>query len=420
MSAGDPPNPEPINAEAALRESEYRYRNLFQAMAASFWELDFTGVGAMLRELRAQGVKDYGAHMNANPALVRDMMRGTRVLDVNEQTVRLFGRGDKAELLGTLEPFWPEASTWVFTGSVLAAVSGQPSYVRECKLRALDGREFDTLFTACFPPESVANGKLLVGVIDISERVKAQAMLQQVQAEFAHAARVSMLGELTASIAHEVNQPLAAIAANAAAGLRWLDRPEPDVAEVRAITQRIIADAERAAATIARVRDMAGHRTPALKQLAINGAIEEAMLFLRHELHAHDVALEYVLTPGLPAVLADRTQVQQVIVNLAMNALQSMAQVEGRRVLRVSSAQDGACVRVSVEDSGPGLAAAHEARLFQSFFTTKANGMGMGLAICRSIIEALGGRISASNRTEGGACFSFTLPAAQWGDHTSV
>lgn len=399
--------------EAALRDSEYRYRNLFQAMAASFWELDFTPVGAMLRQLRADGVKDYAAYFAEHPEFVRAMMRATHVIDVNDQTVALFGRGDKAELLRPLDDFWPEESNHVYAASVIAAVTGNPSYATECKLRKLNGETFDALFTACFASETVAAGKLLIGVIDISERVRAQAMLAQVQAEFAHAARVSMLGELTASIAHEINQPLAAIATNASAGLRWLDRSEPDVAEVRALTQRIIADAQRAAEIISRVRAMAGHRAPEPTALAINGVIEEAMQFLAHELQGRQVTLTLALARGLPLVLADRTQLQQVIVNLAINAVQAMIQNgERQRRLIVRTALQDSAINVSIEDNGPGVAAAHQGRIFDSFFTTKSNGMGMGLPICRSIIEASGGAIGVRNIEGGGAAFSFTLPAA--------
>lgn len=407
MSDGEHPGQ---TAEDALRESEYRYRNLFQAMAASFWELDFTPVGGMLRELRTQGVKDYASYFAEHPEFVRAMMRATRVIDVNDQTVALFGRGDKAEMLRPLDDYWPEESNHVYAASVLAAVTGKASYATECKLRKLSGETFDAVFTACFATEAVAAGKLLIGVIDISERVRAQAMLAQVQAEFAHAARVSILGELTASIAHEINQPLAAIATNASAGLRWLDRPEPDVVEVRTLTQRIIADAQRAADIISRVRAMAGHRAPEPAPLAINGVIEEAMQFLAHELQSQSVTLTLTLARGLPLVLADRTQLQQVIVNLAVNAVQAMAQKDMTRRLTLRTVLDDAAIRVSVEDNGPGVDAAHHPRIFDSFFTTKSNGMGMGLPICRSIIETSGGAISVRNLESGGAAFSFTLP----------
>jgi len=401
------------SAEAALRESEYRYRNLFQAMAASFWELDFTEVGAMLRQLRGASVKDYADYFTRNPDFVRAMMRATRVIDVNDQTVALFGRGEKAELLQALDTFWPESSSHVYAASVIAAVSGKPSFATECKLRTIDGREFDALFTACFAPETVADGRLLIGVIDISERVRAQDMLQRVQAEFAHAARVSMLGELTASIAHEVNQPLAAIATNASAGLRWLDRPEPDLEEVRALAARIAADARRAADIIARVRDMAAHRAPERAPLSLNGVIEEACVFLRHELQARKVELTLNLARDLPPVIADRTQLQQVVVNLAVNAAQAMQNNDDRpRALTITSTHADGALRVIVEDTGPGIAPDHARRLFESFFTTKDNGMGMGLPISRSIVEAHGGAISAHNRDAGGAAFVVTLPAA--------
>lgn len=399
------------NAEDALRESEYRYRNLFQAMAASFWELDFTPVGAMLRALRKQGVGDLPAYFAEHPDFVREMMRETRVIDVNEQTVALFGRGEKAELMRPLDAYWPEESNHVYAASVIASITGKPSYAAECKLRKLSGETFDALFTACFAPETVANGKLLIGVIDISERVRAQDMLRKVQAEFAHAARVSILGELTASIAHEVNQPLAAIATNASAGLRWLNRAEPDVGEVRALTQRIIADAERAAEIVARVRAMASRSAPAPTPISVNGVIEEAVLFLAHELQGQSVSLTLALQKSLPSVLADRIQLQQVVVNLAVNAVQAMGQTApaARRLTIASRLQDG-LIHVSVEDSGPGVAPAHEGRLFESFFTTKSSGMGMGLPICRSILESCGGAISVRNLEGGGACFAFTLP----------
>ncbi len=399
------------SAEEKLRESEYRYRNLFQAMAASFWELDFSSVGAMLRDLRKQGVADFAAYFAENPAFVREMMHVTRVIDVNDQTVALFGRGDKREMLQPLDVYWPEESNAVYAASVLAAVSGRPSYATECKLRRLNGETFDALFTACFAPEAVANGKLLIGVIDISERVQAQAMLRQVQAEFAHAARVSMLGELTASIAHEVNQPLAAIATNASAGLRWLDRAEPDINEVRALTKRIIADAERAADIIARVRSMVGHRTPAPASVAVNGVVDEAMMFLAHELQAHQITLRLVLAKGLPPIQADRVQLQQVIVNLAVNAIQAMAQTaQAARTLAVSTICRDDVVAIDVEDAGPGIDLSQQHRLFESFYSTKSNGMGMGLPICRSIVESYGGAISVRNRVEGGACFTVTFP----------
>lgn len=396
-------------SERALVASERRYQNLFQAMAVAFLEVDFTGVRALLRSWREVGVGDFRQHFRDNPDCIRDIMRATRIVDVNEQTVALFGRGNKEELLGTTEPTWPRESWPAYAEAILSALEGKPSFSVETPLTRLDGSKFDAHFTVWYSTEDRSHG--LAGVIDISERVRAQAMLNQVQADFAHAARVSMLGELTASIAHEVNQPLAAIATNGEAGLRWLGRPQPDVEEVRELTKRVVSDARRAADIISRIRSMATRGAPEHAALSIDDVVREALAFLRHEAQSRGVALQHHPLDGAPQILADRTQLQQVVVNLAVNAMQAMTQSPDRRLV-FRTALEGSAVMCAVEDSGPGIAADHFSRLFESFFTTKDGGMGMGLPICRSIIEAHGGRISAANNVAGGARFAFTLPAA--------
>jgi PAS domain S-box-containing protein len=399
-------------AEEALRKSEHRYRNLFQAMAASFWELDFSPVGEMLYRLKKSGaVENFAKYFADHPEFVRDMMRATRVVDVNDQTVAIFGRGDKAELLQTVEPFWPEASTSVFAASVIAAITDRPNYATETRLRTIEGRQFPALFTACFPPDTMNKGTLLVGVIDISEQVAARTALAHMQSELAHASRVSMLGELAASIAHEVNQPLAAIGANGAAGLRWLSREEPDLGEIESLMTRVVADSRRAADIISRIRAMASGGVAQLATVSMKEIAEDTLVFLEHELQRKGVRLTLSVEPALPDLTADRIQLQQVLVNLAMNAIQAIsgkADQEKHVAFKCKRTPDG--IAVSVEDTGPGIAPDHLPRLFDSFFTTRSEGMGMGLAISRSIVEGLGGSISASNRPTGGACFLVTLP----------
>lgn len=401
-------------AEAALKWTEFRYRNLFQAMAASFWELDFRPVGAMLKALHGRGVTDLPRHFAANPGFVREMMRVTRIVEVNDETVKLFGGGDRAAMGDSVEPFWPEAFAHVYAASVVAAVSGAPNFASETRFRRTDGSEFDALFTACFPREGVSRGALLIGVIDISERTRAQAALQRLQADFAHASRVSMLGELTASIAHEVNQPLAAIATNGSAGLRWLGRDDVDLAVVRRLMERVVDDAQRAAGIVGRVRDMAANRSPAVGPVPLGEAVAEVEIFLRHETQAQGATVSVALPSGLPDVRADRTQLQQVLVNLIVNAMQAMSQADSlRREVSVSArAVEDGMIEVAVEDSGPGLPPDLDERLFDSFFTTRSEGLGMGLAICRSIVESHGGRIWAGAAPGGGARFTFSLLAA--------
>ncbi|MEI9929499.1 MAG: ATP-binding protein [Rhizomicrobium sp.] len=270
------------------------------------------------------------------------------------------------------------------------------------KIRTFDDQICEVLYVAYFPEAFNQNALGLSCLVDISDRVKAQAMLAQVQAEFAHAARVSMLGELTASIAHEVNQPLGAILTNGEAALRWLDRPTPDLKELRALSARTIADARRAADVIRRIRGMATHSGPEQSPLTLNSVIEDVMLFLRPELARHQVDAELDLAADLPEVIADRVQLQQVFANLAVNAMHAMANGTQKKLVIRTTQLESQAVCAEIEDTGPGIAVENLDRLFQSFFTTKEGGMGIGLAICRSIIEAHGGRIEAANLASGG------------------
>ena len=265
-------------------------------------------------------------------------------------------------------------------------------------------------------------------VQDVTQRRLSEMALGEARSELAHVTRVTTLGVLTASIAHEVNQPLAAIVTNGEVGLRWLAGSEPDLAELREVTDSMVADARRASAIIDRIRAMASGRPPDRGPLSLDDVIEGAMAFLRHELQIKGVAVALDLAPALPQVIGDRTQLQQVIVNLTINAVQAMIQAEaGRRSIllrtRLSAPEMVCC---AIEDSGPGIDPAHHPHIFESFFTTNAAGMGMGLAISRSIIEAHNGRMSADNHSAfGGARFCFTLPAhgsftGPWAAHTLV
>src|SRR5262249_5234044 len=198
----------------------------------------------------------------------------------------------------------------------------ESSFQQEIELVTLDGRKIHVLFSAA--RLAGGTGLSVVGLIDITERVRAQQRLEQVQAEFAHAARLAMLGELAASIAHEVNQPLTALRINAETLLRWLNRSEPNLAQVRDKMVRMTADAARAGDIITRIRAMAAGRDPERTALALDDLITESLQFLRHELQSKGVSVSLDLTPSLPPVTGDRTQLQQVVVNLAINAVQAM------------------------------------------------------------------------------------------------
>jgi len=246
---------------------------------------------------------------------------------------------------------------------------------------------------------------------------RAEEALRHAQAELAQVARVTTLAEMTASIAHEVNQPVAAIVNAGAACLRWLNRGTPNLDEARRAVEWIIEEGNRAGDVIRRVRALANKADTQKAPLDINDVVNEVIALVQRELVSRRVSLRMELAPALPVVLADRVQLQQVIINLVMNGIEAMETVTDRPrelVIRTGRNEVGQ-VLVAVEDCGVGISAENADRLFKAFFTTKSSGMGMGLSICRSIIEAHGGRMSAANNARSGATFQFTLPVHQEG-----
>jgi PAS domain S-box-containing protein len=257
-------------------------------------------------------------------------------------------------------------------------------------------------------------------VLDLTERKRAEAeareserRYREMQLEVAHSNRVATMGQLTASIAHEVNQPIAGAAINAEAALRWLGARPPDLEEVRQALGRIVKDAHRAGDVIGRIREIIKKAPPRKEGVDINEAIHEVIELTHSEAVKNGASVETALGEGLPLVEGDRVQLQQVVLNLIVNAVQAMGAVaEGPRELFITTARaepDG--VLVAVKDSGPGLAPASLEQLFAPFYTTKPGGLGMGLSICRSIIEAHGGRVWVSANLPRGAIFNFTVPA---------
>lgn len=561
-------------AELALRASEYRYRNLFGAVAASFWELDFSGVGPILKGIANAGITDLAAHLRKNPDVSRAMMRATRIVDTNDRSIEMFGPGSKRDLIAaSLEAYWPDESTGAFTESVLDAITGKGRHLAETRMRALDGREFDALFTVSFLPGTVGGGTLLVGFTDISDRVRvtrdlSEASLRQkmfldvpsialsemaapemvdlfkrlraegvtelgpyidrhpeivdyavsalkfenvndaavrlfransradligrslegilqprcdvfrkslegsyvrdlvfqselrmnrldgspvdtlfcrvsspdpetgrvlvaqidiseqvrtrdeverMRQQVAHSSRISLLGQLSASIVHEISQPITAIANHAAAAERLAQRLSEPADQLVTVTTRIAQQAARVGDIIQRIRSMAADRGNPMTLVSMHEISAETRLLLRQELTENSVRFVQAVAPDQALVRGDRIQLQQVLANLMINAVQAMEDVPvADRELTVSIRFADETVRVEVADTGPGLSDEFEASPFQNFRSTKPDGLGIGLTICRSIAEAHGGTLDARNRSAGpGAVFSLILPAAQ-------
>ncbi|WP_454735670.1 trifunctional serine/threonine-protein kinase/ATP-binding protein/sensor histidine kinase [Cupriavidus necator] len=252
-------------------------------------------------------------------------------------------------------------------------------------------------------------------VLDLTERKRAEQALHQARAELAHVTRVTTLNALTASIAHEVSQPLSAIVANASAALRWLGRQPPDLAEVQEAVEGIVQNGHRASAVIEGMRGLLRKTAAVTVQLDLNELVKETITLISGEVSRHQILLRTELAPGLPLVAGDRVQLQQVLLNLLMNGIEAMTEVADRPrelVIRSLCAKPQA-VRVAVEDAGIGLAPQVMERVFDAFHTTKAQGLGMGLTICQSLVESHGGRLWASANVPCGSVFQFALPARQ-------
>ena len=249
-------------------------------------------------------------------------------------------------------------------------------------------------------------------VVSLFERKRAEEALRQAQANLAHVSRVMTLGELTASISHEVNQPLAAVVTNGQVCVRLLALETPRLDEIRAAVERIVRDANRASEVIQRIRALAKRTEPQMISLNINDVIREAILLVQRELLSHAVSLRTELSPALPPVLGDPVQLQQVVINLLVNGVEAMASItdRSREMLIRSQPHEAGQVLVAVLDSGIGIDSETAERLFSAFFTTKPSGMGMGLSISRSIIRAHGGRLWVSPNAGHGAAFQFTIP----------
>jgi PAS domain S-box-containing protein len=258
------------------------------------------------------------------------------------------------------------------------------------------------------------SGHLYAVARDVTELKNAEEQLRASRRELAQVSRQMTVGAMTASIAHEVNQPLGAIVANANAGLRWLARAEPDLDEVNSLLRRIVSDGHRASDVIVSIRSMFEKDHSQMSAVIVNDLVGEVLSLVHGELESHQISLQNELLDGLPRVMAERVQLQQVLLNLVTNAIEAMGSITDRE--RVLAVRSRVCepdhVLITVEDSGTGIDPSQMDRIFDAFFTTKAQGMGMGLSICRSIIESHGGRLWASGGSPHGSMFSVELQSA--------
>lgn len=390
----------------------HRYHRIFEATVVAFWEIDLADMLAMLTERCRETGLESADYVRANPGFIRESIDTCRVLDLNTRAQVLFGV-DRETALRTPFGHWcpPQAETMLLD-NLVAYLTGEAGYEGEALMMRADGSLFPVHVSTAFPQEPVSSPAGTFAVMDISDRIEREEALARLNTELVRAARVATLGELAASIAHEVNQPLTALVANGNAALRWLRRPTPDLEEAIDAISRIVEDGTRASEVLARTRRMAtkgdGERAP--HDFAT--IVEEALAIVRWQLASLGADVDVAIAADVGKVQVDRVQIQQVLINLLANAAQAMASIPVPRRIALSARPDEPFVTVHVDDHGPGIPEIVGEQIFNPFYTTRPDGMGMGLSITRTIVEAHGGTIRVGTSAQGGASFRFTLPRA--------
>jgi PAS domain S-box-containing protein len=377
-------------AEDALRESEQRFRDYAETASDWFWE---TGPDHRFTRF-------HGTHLERRRHWTPiGKARWEIATDRDQESEKWREHRADLEARRPFRDFTYDAAR-ADESTFHVAVSGKPVFGQDGAFLGYRGTGAD--ITAAFRAE------------------QAERALAAARAELAHMARVTTLGELSASIAHEINQPLSAVVTDAGASLRWLAGHTPNLDEARQALARIVQNGNRASEVIGRIRALAKKSPIQAEQLDVNETILGVIALMRSELHRNHVLLCTELADDLPIVVADRIQLQQVILNLIMNAIEAMAEGRPRQLVVASGKDRSEHVLVAVRDSGPGLDPEGVHRLFEAFYTTKPAGMGMGLPICRSIIEAHGGQLWASANTPRGAVFQFALPVEKDGSEGTI
>ncbi|WP_185208828.1 ATP-binding protein [Sphingomonas sp. NBWT7] len=397
-------------AFAELQRSEEKFRRLFDAMSIGLLEYDFSEADRLLACYRDAGVSDLAAHLLANRARMQEMIDAMRVGAINDRALEIFGLARETVRPTGVGWLWPPETWEIVARAVNGRFHKRTIPPEDNRIRRPDGSEVDINITLWAAPERRPSQPVLCGVIDISARIAAQQRLELIRTEFAHASRIATLGELAASVAHEISQPLSAIIANSGTAIRTLHRDAPRLPLLRSLAEHTLGAAKRAAEIVARIRSVVAPATQERQPLSLETMVSEALPFVRHELKHGLVELTLRFEPGLPLVSGDRVQLQQIVVNLVLNAVQAMHEVpEDKRRLEIFTGCVDDMVTLTVDDSGPGFVRGTEERLFDSFYTTKPLGMGIGLAVCRSIAESHGGTIAAITR-RCGARFVLSLP----------
>ncbi|RAI03258.1 hypothetical protein DLJ53_01680 [Acuticoccus sediminis] len=398
---------------AELARSERRYRSAFEQSHVALFEMDISDARDRIFGLKDSGVESAAAYLFEHQDILEECLHSVRVLDANDAAVRLLGAERREELIAHEGTFMRDRSRET-VDLYCALVEHNQRVEGASEVMASNGKIVKVLFGTSRIDAPDDRFHILVGMIDVTERERAQELLLAAQEELARANRAATLGALSASIAHELNQPIGAVMMDAQTAARWLERDPPDLESARRALSRVAGNAERASGILRRTREQLIKGRRVVGALDVADVVSSSLSLLEREIRVGRTRVHLRVADGLPPIEADRIELQQVMVNLVVNAVQAMRQSPaGQRILDITVDADGEDkVRVRVSDTGTGIDQEHIDRLFEPFFTTKPEGMGMGLQICRATIQSFGGDMSARNNEGKGATFEFVLPAA--------
>lgn len=395
---------------AALQSSEERYRTIFEQSRVALWERDYSEIRGLMMGLRARGINNLHDYAKSNPDFIAHCIARIPTIAANAAALELLGNVDMQNA-GSMDQFIAQNDA-TFIDLLVAIFNNETHFEGKGRIITRDGSTKLVLLTVGFPENPANFNRVIVGMFDVTEREMAQKALFEAQAELALASRAATVGALSASLAHELNQPLGALVVNAQTLLRWLDRDPPDIQAVARSAERMARDSQRASDIIQNTRSMLGKREPVREAVSLVDLVCETRALMEGELTRNAIAFDMKAATEIPTVNAVRIEVQQVMINLITNAIQAMSETaqEQRRLSVTIEHATAATISVKVHDSGHGLSDETLANLFKPFHSTKETGLGMGLAICRSMLEARGGTLTASNHQRGGALFEMTIP----------
>lgn len=401
-----------LRALSELRASEGRYRQLIRHVPIPVLTVDAREPGRIFDALKAQGVSDLPAYLREHPEIVDHANAHVVITNANAEALALFGC-EAEELFGPVGYVFeatPDAADRVMT----AHFQGRRNHNEEMRIRRKDGEIRDVLLMVIYPAPSEPLDATLLMLIDITERLRTEERVRQLEAEYTQASRTALLGELIASIAHEIKQPLAAIMINGQTSLRWLSQDEPNLPKVVQLNTRIVESARHANTILQRIQDMTTPRERRWSRLDLNAVIRESLGFVRFELDRLAVAVDLTCVGGDLPVNGERIQLQQVIVTLLVNRLQAMddAGTPEPKVSLGTSRNETGGIELRLRDNGPGISEETAEDLFEELFSPGSGGIAIGLAMCQSIVLAHSGSIRSRNLAEGGAEFVVTLPVA--------